>query len=93
MFTSTMSLRTVMEISLAKAAAHLSRTDGGNIDISCSEFSNNAGIGLTVDMLPGNTLTLNDVSFGGNTTGDIDLYDGTLVVNPFDCGKKEIAHH
>ncbi len=66
-------------------------TNGGNINIYCSTFKNNAGKGLVVDMLPGNTTTLSGVSFGGNVTGDIDLVNGdTLIEKPFGCqpGKK-----
>lgn len=57
---------------------------GNNVDIYCSNFNNNDGMGLAVD-IPG-MLTLNGVVFTGNAGTDFfPPTTGTWVANPFDC--------
>ena len=59
-------------------------TAGNNVDIYCSNFNNNDGIGLAVD-IPG-MLTLNEVAFTGNAGMDFfPPASGTWVANPFNC--------
>jgi hypothetical protein len=64
---------------------------GGDVDITCSKFSNHSGYGIAVESA-GNTVTLNGVTFSGNGT-NIVLASGTLVENVFNCdsGKKKPA--
>ena len=64
---------------------------GGNVEIYCSTFSNNATYGLVVGVPSGSTLTLGNIVFGGNSAGDLDFSGsaGTLVENVFNCAKKK----
>ncbi len=58
-----------------------------NIDITCSTFNNNSGIGLQADIPYGNTITLNGVTLNGNTSGATNITGGgTLVTNSANCG-------
>lgn len=59
-------------------------TAGNNVDIYCSNFNNNDGMGLAVD-IPG-VLTLKGVTFTGNAGIDfVPPVSGTWVANPFNC--------
>ena len=55
---------------------------GGNVDIYCSTFSNEE-VGLQVDTV--GVVSLNGVTFSGNTTDFIPPSSGTWVSNPFNC--------
>ncbi len=59
-----------------------------NIDINCSTFNNNAGVGLEADTSSGNTITLNGVTLDGNTGGATDIPSGTLFSSAGNCGSK-----
>jgi len=58
---------------------------GGNIDINCSTFNNNVGVGLEADTPNTSTITLTGVTLDGNTTAD-DIPSGTVVSIPGKCG-------
>jgi hypothetical protein len=65
---------------------------GSNIDINCSTFNNNSGVGLEADTSSGSTITLNGVTLNGNSSGTTDIIGGTLVItNSTNCGHRRIV--
>ncbi len=61
-------------------------SSGGNIDINCSTFNNNVGVGVETDTPSGSTITLNGVTLDGNTSGATDITGGILVSSTGNCG-------
>ena len=61
-------------------------SSGGDVNIHCSTFNNNSGVGLDAEIPGGNTITLTGVTLNGNTLGATDISGGTLVSNAGGCG-------
>ena len=59
---------------------------GGNVNINCSTFNNNSGVGLEADTSNTSTITLNGATLDGNTSGATDITGGTLVSSTGNCG-------
>ena len=57
----------------------------GDVNINCSTFNNNVGIGLEADTPNTSTITLTGVTLDGNTTAE-DIPNGTVVSIPGKCG-------
>ena len=59
----------------------------GNANINCTTFNSNSGVGLEANISSGKTITLNGVTFSGNTMGDKSISGGGKLVNhPGGCG-------
>lgn len=59
-------------------------TNTGDITITCGLINGNIGDGIGADLT--GTLTLNGVTFSGNTADDVAIFgSGTVLQYPFDC--------